>query len=162
MEVRSIEAIVKALNDAEVQYLIVGGVAVNAHGYLRYTNDLDVVIALRQSNIVRGLHALEDAGYRPRVPVTPEEFAIPENRERWRIEKGMVVFQLWSDMHRATPLDVFISEPFPFAEEQTRSPQFEIAPGLWAPFVSKETLIQMKKTAGRPQDLEDIRRLSRL
>jgi hypothetical protein len=41
MEVRSIEAIVKALNAAKVKYLIVGGLAVNAHGYERFTNDVD-------------------------------------------------------------------------------------------------------------------------
>ena len=40
MEVRSVEAIVKALNDAKVQYLIVGGLAVNAHGFVRLTRDL--------------------------------------------------------------------------------------------------------------------------
>ena len=39
MEVRSIEAIVRALNAAQVQYLIVGGLAVNAHGYERLTRD---------------------------------------------------------------------------------------------------------------------------
>ena len=37
MEVRSIETIVKALNAAKVQYLIVGGLAVGAHGYDRLT-----------------------------------------------------------------------------------------------------------------------------
>lgn len=41
MEVRSIEAIVKALNDAEVRYLIVGGLAVSAHGFMRATRDVD-------------------------------------------------------------------------------------------------------------------------
>ncbi len=35
MEVRSVEAIMRALNTAEVQYLIVDGLAVNAHGYVR-------------------------------------------------------------------------------------------------------------------------------
>ena len=38
MEVRSIETIVKSLNDAGVKYLIVGDVAVIAHGYERGPN----------------------------------------------------------------------------------------------------------------------------
>ena len=54
MEVRSVEAVVKALNDAKVQYLIVGGLAVIAHGYERFTNDVDLVIGLEQDNICRG------------------------------------------------------------------------------------------------------------
>lgn len=162
MEVRSVETIVRALNDAKVQYLIVGGLAVNAHGYVRYTNDVDLVIALEASNIIAGLRALAAASYHLRIPVTPEQFADPAIRERWRQEKNMLVLQLWSDVHRATPVDIFITEPFPFAAEQSRAPQFEVAPGLWAPFVSKRTLLDMKRTAGRPQDLEDIRRLNRL
>ncbi len=46
MEVRSVEVIVQALNTANVQYLIVGGLAVNAHGYERLTRDVDLVIGL--------------------------------------------------------------------------------------------------------------------
>ena len=41
MEVRSVEAIITALNAAKVQYLIVGGLAVIAHGYERLTRDVD-------------------------------------------------------------------------------------------------------------------------
>ena len=44
MEVRSVEPIMRALNTAEVQYLIVGGLAVNAHGYVRLTRDVDIVL----------------------------------------------------------------------------------------------------------------------
>jgi len=54
MEARSIEAIVRALNDGEVQYLIVGGLAVNAHGFERLTRDVDLVIGLESDNISRG------------------------------------------------------------------------------------------------------------
>ena len=73
MEVRSIETIVKALNAAKVQYLIVGGLAVNAHGYERFTKDVDLVIGLERENIIRGLRALLGVGYQLRIPVTPEQ-----------------------------------------------------------------------------------------
>ena len=95
MEVRSVEAVVKALNDAKVQYLIVGGLAVNAHGYERLTNDVDLVIGLEQDNIRRGLRALMDTGYRIKIPVTPEQFADPLLREAWRREKDMIVLPTW-------------------------------------------------------------------
>ena len=36
MKLSSFEAIVSALNAAEVRFIVVGGVAVNAHGYLRF------------------------------------------------------------------------------------------------------------------------------
>ncbi len=87
MEVRSVEAIVKALNAAKVKYLIVGGLAVNAHGYERLTVDVDLVIGLERENIIRALRALGDVGYHMSIPVTPEEFADPKRREEWRADK---------------------------------------------------------------------------
>jgi len=80
MEVRSVEAIVRALNTAEVEYLIVGGLAVNAHGYERLTQDVDLVIGLAPNNIVRGLRALSEIGYRMPIPITQEQFVNPSNR----------------------------------------------------------------------------------
>jgi hypothetical protein len=73
----------------------------------------------------------------------------------------MVVLKLWSDQHRRTPVDVFIYEPFDFATEWRQSEKVEVCPGVLAPVVSLATLLQMKKEAGRPQDLEDIKELQR-
>lgn len=159
MKVHSIRLIIETLNKADILYLIAGGLAVNAHGFLRYTNDIDLVIDLDPPNIIDALRELKDIGFQPRIPVKPEEFAQKEKREVWIKEKGMFVLQLWSDQHKATPIDVFVTEPFPFAEEYAQAPQFEIAPNLWAPFVTKERLIEMKRAASRPQDIEDIRKL---
>jgi predicted nucleotidyltransferase len=44
IELRSVETVVKALNDANVEYIIVGGLAVNAHGFVRMTRNLDLVL----------------------------------------------------------------------------------------------------------------------
>ena len=161
MEVRSVEAVIRALNDAKVQYLIVGGLAVNAHGFVRLTRDIDIVLALTPDNATRGLRALLAIGYHLSAPVTPEEFADAKLRESWRRDKGMIVLKLWSDEHRRTPVDIFVYEPFDFASETLALQSMEIHPGLLAPVVSFETLLQMKREAGRPQDLIDIEELQR-
>jgi hypothetical protein len=41
MKLASVEALVAALEEAGVRYLVAGGLAVNAHGYLRFTHDVD-------------------------------------------------------------------------------------------------------------------------
>lgn len=161
MEVRSVKAVVKALNDAKVKYLIVGGVAVVAHGYERFTRDLDLVIGLETENIQRGLHSLIAIGYNLKIPVTPEQFANPALREEWRREKNMIVLQLWSDEHRRTPIDVFVYEPFDFAQELLRAEQQPMGDQT-APIVSRETLIKLKRAAGRSQDLADVEKLEKL
>jgi len=162
MQVHSVEAIVRALNDAGVQYLIVGGLAVNAHGYERFTNDVDLVIGLEPANIIRGLRALEAAGYQPAVPMTPEQFADAGLRDSWRTGKNMLVLKLWSDAHRQTPVDVFVYEPFHFASEYARARWEPLRDDLRAPIVSYAALLAMKRDAGRPQDLADIADLERL
>ena len=48
MKLASLEAIARALNDASVPFLIAGGVAVNAHGYGRLTQDLADIDELRR------------------------------------------------------------------------------------------------------------------
>ena len=162
MELRSIETIIKALNHNRVQYLIVGGLAVNAHGYERFTKDVDLVIGLERENIIRGLKALLAADYHLKIPVTPEQFADPALRERWRREKNMVVLQLWSDVHQRTPIDVFVYEPFDFAREHARALHLPVAGKELAPVVSYEALLRLKQSAGRSQDLTDIEKLRKL
>ena len=162
MEVRSVEAIVKALNDAKVQYLIVGGLAVNAHGYVRITRDVDIVLRLQRENCVRGLRALQAIGYQLAIPVTVEEFGDSAIRERWRKEQNMIVLKLWSDDHRRTPVDIFVYEPFDFEKESAQASDKEISDGLMARVVSLPTLLEMKRAAGRPQDLIDVAELTRL
>ena len=162
MEVRSIETIVKTLNGARVEYLIVGGLAVNAHGYERFTKDVDLVIGLERENIIRGLRALLGINYNLRIPVTPEQFADPALREEWRREKNMVVLQLWSDVHQRTPIDVFVYEPFDFKQELTLALRLAVAGGELAPVVSLDALLKLKQLAGRSQDLTDIEKLGKL
>jgi len=162
MEVRSIEAIVRALNEAQVKYLVVGGLAVNAHGFIRLTRDIDLVLALEPANAAKGLDTLLAIGYHMAIPAKPEEFADAETREHWRRTKEMIVLKLWSDKHQRTPVDIFVYEPFDFAAESETASALEICPGLRAPVVSLETLLQMKRVAGRPQDLIDIEELQRM
>jgi hypothetical protein len=100
MEVRSVEAIVSALNKAEAKYLIVGGLAVNAHGFVRLTRDVDIVLQLDPGNVSRGLSALFNIGCQMSIPARPQDFANPETREDWRRSKGMITLKLWSDEHQ--------------------------------------------------------------
>jgi hypothetical protein len=162
MKKASFDAIVRAFNEAEVPFLIVGGVAVIHHGYGRVTQDVDVVIRLENEIIGRAFRALEQIGYQPSVPVTAAEFSDPSRRERWQREKDMKVLRFWSDQHRETPLDVFVTEPFDFEREFAGADVREAAPGLPVRIVALETLLEMKRSAARPQDLADIDEISLL
>ncbi len=159
MKLASLEIIFRALNEARVRYLVVGGLAVNAHGYQRLTNDLDLVIQLHRENILSAFRALSALGYQASVPITAEQFANAENRETWKEEKNMRVLCLVSNRHPETPLDIFISEPFAFDAEYEAAMRGGIAKGLEVRFATIPTLIHMKEAAGRDRDRDDIQHL---
>lgn len=111
MKLASARQIFQSLNRAGARYLVADGLAVNAHGYLRFTKDVDFVLQLEPDNIKRTFAALQELGYQPNVPVTEKQFADPGQRARWIRDKGMQVLQLWSEQHKETPIDIFVSEP---------------------------------------------------
>ncbi len=160
MRLLSFEALATALHDADVRYLIVGGLAVNAHGYLRFTKDVDLVLELKIENLRRAIDALEALGYQPAAPVALDQLADASQRESWVREKGMQVFQLWSDLHPETPIDVFVAEPFDFDTEFAKALKKPLRKDLPVYFVSIDTLIEMKRLANRPQDHIDIENLA--
>jgi len=60
----SVEAVARALNEAGVPFVVVGGLAVVVHGYGRLTQDLDLVVRLDPGTISAAFGALASLGYR--------------------------------------------------------------------------------------------------
>lgn len=146
----------RALDDAEVRYLVVGGVAVVLHGFVRSTADLDLIVDFDGPNLKRFLELMKSRGYLPKMPVPIEDFAEPEKRKAWREEKGMKVFTLHHPARAGELLDVFSWEAIPFPAAYARR---LIVPmdGYSISVAALEDLIALKRPVGRPQDIEDIR-----
>lgn len=155
MKYASFDALIATLQEADVRFVIAGGLAVNVHGYLRFTKDVDVVLNLDAQNVVRAFEALARIGYRPLVPVSAAQLADAATRERWIRDEDMHVLQFWSDTHRETPVDVFVSEPFDFESEYREAVRRPFG-AYEVRFVSLATLIRMKELANRPQDGIDV------
>ena len=159
MRYTALERIFRALTEAEVRFLVVGGVAVNAHGYQRLTADLDLALAMEEENILAALRALETLGYAPALPVPPGALADADTRRRWHAERNLEVFSLISTEKKEPTVDILVREPFPFDREHRRALVAELAPDLEVPFVALDTLIEMKERAGRHRDEDDVRHL---
>ena len=154
----SIEQVFAALEEAGARYLVVGGVAVVLHGHPRFTADLDLVLALDPPNVRAALGALATLGYTPRSPVAAEDLADPERRAEWIRTKNLTVFSLASPQHPATEVDLFVEEPFPFEEAYARAVWADLG-SVRVAIAAIRDLVEMKRRAGRPQDLEDVRHL---
>lgn len=157
----SLDTIFSALNAANVRYLVAGGFAVVAHGHVRFTADLDLVLDLGEANARRALEVLRSLDFRPRVPVPIEQFADAQSRQSWIETKNMTVFSLFSPLHPATEIDLFVQEPFDFAAAYERAPRLQLG-GVAVPVVPLDELLKMKREAGRVRDLQDVAALEQL
>ena len=158
----SVQTIIKALNEAGVRYLVVGGLAVVAHGHVRFTADVDLVLDFDENNLGRAIEVFAGLGFRPRAPVPLQHFADPEIRQGWIRDKGLTVLSLFSDDHPLTEIDLFVADPLGFDQAYARRATFAVAPDVEASFVSVDDLIRLKRSAGRPQDLVDAEALEEL
>jgi hypothetical protein len=163
MRLDDLTHVLRRLQAEKVRFLIAGGLAVVAHGHMRVTHDLDLVLAMDPDNLVRALAVFAGLGFTPRLPVSLEDFADPEKRAVWIDSKGMQVFSLVSAVHRSLVVDIFASAPFPFDAEWDRASWIAFPDAsLRLPFVCRATLIRMKQEAGRPVDREDVAHLQSL
>jgi predicted nucleotidyltransferase len=159
----TVERIFQALNERGVRYLVAGGLAVVAHGHVRFTADVDLILDLDDAaNVAKAVAALSELGYRPRAPVPLEHFADPLRRADWIGEKGLVVFSLYSTADPLTEIDLFVEMPLDFSRSYASARREVIGGGVTVTFVGLEDLIRLKERAGRPQDLQDIEALRRL
>jgi len=55
------------LNEKNVRYVVIGGIALVLHGVLRMTVDLDLIIDLEEENIDRFLSAMKSLGYNQKL-----------------------------------------------------------------------------------------------
>ena len=155
------QTIFKKLNQQKIDYLVVGGLAVNFHGIPRMTYDLDLMILLEPKNILGIVAFLSKLGYRPRVPVDPKELADGEKRNSWVKEKNMKAFTFCSDKHPLGEIDLLIDSPIPYHLLKERAIFIEIQ-GEPIPVVSIPDLIRLKRKTGRKQDLSDVQLLKKV
>jgi predicted nucleotidyltransferase len=155
------QTIFKKLNQKKIDYLVVGGLAVNLHGIPRMTYDLDLMILLEPKNILEIVAFLSKLGYRPRAPVDPKELADGEKRNSWIKEKNMKAFTFYSDKHPLGEIDLLIDTPVPYPQLKKRAISIEIQ-GVPIPVVSIPDLIRLKRKTGRKQDISDVQLLKKV
>ena len=131
----------KCLSKAGVDYILVGGWAVNMYGYIHATVDLDIWILADADNAKKVYSAVAEFGA-PVSEMKPEEFA----------EYGMI-FQIG-----VAPCRVDIISKISgvrYADAVTRAVQKTID-GIPVRIISLDDLIANKKASGRAKDIADV------
>lgn len=144
-----------ALSEAGVRFVVVGGTAVVLQGHARMTVDLDLVIDLAAEPAAAGVAALSSLGLLPRLPVPVEQFADPAKRQQWVEQRNLMVFSLYDPDSVWREVDLFATDPLPFDELWDEATVVELG-GVPVRVASRRHLVAMKRSAGRPRDLDDV------
>lgn len=155
------ESLFGDLQQEGVRFVIVGGVAVVLHGCPRLTHDIDLVIDLEPAEAKHTVEVFRSLGFRPRLPVDPMGFADPAIRRSWIEDKSMTVFSFWDPKNPLRVVDLFAESPFPFEELWQRAKVVALG-DISVRIAAVDDMIEMKKRAGRPHDLQDIEALKQL
>lgn len=138
-------AIVDALNAAHVDYAVCGGLALSIHGWVRATNDIDLLI--REDDVDRAKAAARTVGYQV---ATPESLVFNSGREDERRLYRISKFEGEDQM----TLDLLVVTPF--LETVWDDRQTYRVEGRTVGVVSAEGLVKMKRATGRKRDEADI------
>ena len=132
----------KLLSAHGVEYLLIGGYAVNYHGYSRSTGDLDVWIERSERNAQRLVGALHEFGFRT---ATEDLFLEPDQIIRLGVPP--VRIEIHTDISGVDFRECF---------EGRETAEIEGEP---TPTLSLEDLKRNKRASGRMKDLADLEEL---
>jgi predicted nucleotidyltransferase len=154
------EDIFRKLQEKNIRYLIIGGVAVNLHGIQRATGDVDLMLDMEKDNVLKFISIMKELGMIPKVPVNPEDLADPKKVMQWQEEKNMKVFSYTHPDNPYITVDIMTSNPINF-DDSYQERKTTKAWGVNISLIGKKDLIKLKEIAGREQDLADIENLEK-
>ena len=144
-----------ALADKGIRYAIVGGHAVALHGAVRGTVAVDIVLVWNLKSLQATEQLLNKIGLVSRLPVTADDIFL--YRDEYIQNRNLIGWNFYNPDNLSEQVDIVITYDLKgrkFASIDTAAGKVRIL-GL-------QDLIEMKRSSGRPQDLEDVKALERL
>lgn len=151
-----IEGILEALAAEAVDFLLIGGVAVGFHGYVRATKDVDIVPAPDAENLRRLAAVLRALDAEVEGADEFEDTELPDPLDPAALALG----GNWVLRTRLGRFDVmqWIGESGLWKRLAPSAVPADIG-DLTVQVIGFEDLVALKEEAGRPEDLADLRRL---
>jgi hypothetical protein len=154
------EEILREFQKQRVKYILVGGIAVNLHGYMRTTADLDILVEMKDSNLEKVAKILKKRGYHVKQPVDPIGIADKRIREDWVKNKHMKAFNFYKE-DEFKEVDIIIKSPISYDIAKKNIQRIKVG-DMILPIIAINDLINMKKKTGRDIDKLDIKMLAKI
>lgn len=136
----------QALNNNDVEYLLVGGYAVILHGYSRTTGDMDIWVNKTKLNYKKLVKAFDDFKM-PVFDMTEQNFLYHKEWDVFRFGRNPVAIDIMTKM-----ADLNFDNCYQAAQQYSDD-------GLIIKLVHYNDLVKAKKAAGRFKDLNDLENL---
>lgn len=161
IHVMKIANLLQSLADAQVDYVLVGGLAVQLHGFLRATVDIDLVLAMNDANLDRFIEVAKHYGLQPVIPVPIDALKNAQQIDQWHKEKGMLAFALREPQVGGSVIDVLVRPDISFEKLASNAVVGKLF-GRQVMIASIDDLLAMKRIANRPKDRLDIEALEKI
>jgi hypothetical protein len=154
--------ILKSLADAQVDFIIGGGVACVLHGVERVTMDVDVSVHMQPANLRRFIEVMSVLGLKPRVPVAPQALLDPAFVRMMIDEKHALVFSFLDPDRPIRHVDVFLKADLAYETLLPDSEWVEMK-GYRVRIINRSRMLAIKRAIQPPRakDALDIEFLSR-
>ncbi len=146
------ESLIRALHRADVEFILVGGAAATALGSVRLTLDLDVVYARAPANLERVARALAPLSPYPRGAPAGLPFRWDEGTLRRGLNFTLTTSRGDIDLLGEITGGGGYGDLLPHTVEV-------VVFGMTVRCLGLDKLIEVKRAAGRPKDLEAIAEL---
>jgi hypothetical protein len=145
----------QAFVEKGLRYAVVGGYAVALHGAVRGTVDVDIALPWNLKSLRNAEQALADMGLMSRLPISAED--VFRFRDEYVGNRNLIAWNFYNPENLTEQVDIIIT--YDLKGKGTR--RINTADGP-IQILSLKDLIEMKRSSGRPQDLEDAGALERL
>ena len=158
-----INEILFALTDADVEFVVGGGVAAVLHGVERVTLDIDLALNMEPPNVDKFLRVMQELRLQPRVPVPARDLMSREAVQRMIAEKGALVFSFVDFDRPLRHVDIFLRSNLSF-EELSRNAKQVLVENRAIKIMGIGKLLEIKRSILplRDKDLIDIKQLEKL
>lgn len=145
---KTFEELLEGLTQNNIDYILIGGLAVDICGFSRATMDMDILVKMSEENVKRLLNCLESFG----------EGSVRElNLEDFTLEEGCI------RIVEEFPLDVFtLIKGYTYQDLLPDSDIFITEKGVKIRYLNAEGLIKLKEGSARPKDQLDVQELKKM
>ena len=141
---KDLREFVECFNSNDVEYLVVGALAVSWHGYPRYSADIDFFVRPDRANAERVLKALRHFGFGS-LDISIDDLTKPNQ-----------VIQLGNEPNR---IDMMTSISGVGFDEAWGARESGLIDGIAVNFIGRAALLRNKAASGRSKDRNDLEEL---